>query len=238
MVDDSEVVRAKLRQLFDSREASGISLVGEAPDGEAGVQLIADKQPDVVVMDLKMPGISGVEATWRLGTVAPSAQVLVLTVSDDQADVADAIMAGAKGYIVKGARDGEIVDAVRTVAAGQRAISPQIASELVERSKSPMTVDPPPTPSAARPPSPARAVSGVSGRSALSEVFAAKHLLQTLALGLLIGVLLTGINQGEEISNGQATNDTWTQAGLNVLICFIALNVGLLVGLASKRNRP
>ncbi len=185
VVDDSEVVRAKLRQLFGSGEAGGIELVGEAPDGEAGVRLIAEQQPDVVVMDLKMPGISGVEATWQLGTVAPSAQVLVLTVSDDQADVADAIMAGAKGYIVKGAADGEILDAVRRVAAGQRAISPQVASELVERMQSPMTVE---AAHGSSPPPPLREAPLRDARPAARPW--TRNPVATLIAGFVIGVVL------------------------------------------------
>jgi DNA-binding NarL/FixJ family response regulator len=185
VVDDSEVVRAKLRQLFASGEAAEIEHVGEAPDGEAGVRLIAEQQPDVVVMDLKMPGISGVEATWQLGTVAPSAQVVVLTVSDDQADVADAIMAGAKGYIVKGAADSEILDAVRRVAAGQRAISPQVASELVERTQSPMSVE------AAKGSTPSPPVREAPARDAGPPAVPwTRNPAATLIAGFVIGVLL------------------------------------------------
>src|SRR3954452_8455246 len=106
VVDDSEVVRAKLRGLL---EADGsFELVGEADDGESGLDVAREHQPDLVVMDLRMPGISGIQATWQLGTVAPSSRVLVLTFSADQEDVTDAIMAGARGYVVKGARDEEI----------------------------------------------------------------------------------------------------------------------------------
>src|SRR6266511_3046971 len=106
VVDDSEVVRMKLSGLLSA--ARDFELVGEAPDGETGLRVIQDQQPDLVVMDLKMPGISGIEATWQLGTLAPDTRVLVLTISAEQDDVTDAIMAGARGYVVKGAEDGEI----------------------------------------------------------------------------------------------------------------------------------
>jgi DNA-binding NarL/FixJ family response regulator len=131
VVDDSEVVRTKIRSLLESDRA--FELVGEAEDGEAGLALAGEKQPDLVVMDLRMPGMSGIQATWQLGTVAPTSRVLVLTVSADQEDVTDAIMAGARGYVVKGAGDEEITAALKGVAAGERVISPQVASKLAER---------------------------------------------------------------------------------------------------------
>jgi DNA-binding NarL/FixJ family response regulator len=131
VVDDSEVVRTKLRTLL--KEQSGFELVGEAEDGESGLEVAREHQPDLVVMDLRMPGISGIQATWQLGTVSPSSRVLVLTVSADQEDVTDAIMAGARGYVVKGAKDEEITAALRGVAAGERVISPQVAGKLAER---------------------------------------------------------------------------------------------------------
>ena len=131
VVDDSEVVRTKLRSLLKAE--SGFELVGEAEDGESGLEVAREQQPDLVVMDLRMPGISGIQATWQLGTVSPASRVLVLTVSADQEDVTDAIMAGARGYVVKGAGDEEITAALRGVAAGERVISPQVAGKLAER---------------------------------------------------------------------------------------------------------
>jgi DNA-binding NarL/FixJ family response regulator len=130
VVDDSEVVRAKLRSLF---EQQGIEVAGEAADGEEGLDQVASQKPDVVVMDLMMPGMSGIEATWRLGTVAPNTPVMMLTVSAEQKDVTDAIMAGAKGYVVKGGHDDEIVSTLRRLAAGERVVSPVVAEEIVER---------------------------------------------------------------------------------------------------------
>jgi DNA-binding NarL/FixJ family response regulator len=147
VVDDSEVVRMKLRGLLAA--AQDFELVGEAPDGETGLKAVEEHQPDLVVMDLKMPGISGIEATWQLGTLAPDTRVLVLTVSAEQDDVTDAIMAGARGYVVKGAEDDEIRTALRGVAAGERVISPEVAGMLAERT-APRSVE-------QRPPRPADA---------------------------------------------------------------------------------
>lgn len=130
VVDDSDVVRMKLRQLLVE---PGFEVVGEAPDGATGLQVIAHEDPDVVVMDLQMPGMSGIDATWRLGGICPDTKVLMLTVSDDEDDVADAVMAGAKGYVLKGSTETEITNAVRQVASGQSVISPEVANVLVCR---------------------------------------------------------------------------------------------------------
>jgi DNA-binding NarL/FixJ family response regulator len=134
VVDDSEVVRLKLRTLL---EEHGIEVSGEASDGETGLRQIESLSPDVVIMDLKMPGMSGIEATWKLGTICPQTPVLVLTVSAEEEDVTDAIMAGAKGYVVKGGSDVEIVSAVRRLAAGESVVSPEIAKEIVDRAYGP-----------------------------------------------------------------------------------------------------
>jgi DNA-binding NarL/FixJ family response regulator len=130
VVDDSEVVRLKLRTLLKDH---GIDVLGEASDGETGLRQIEALTPDVVIMDLKMPGMSGIEATWKLGQICPQTPVLVLTVSSEEGDVTDAIMAGAKGYVVKGGSDDEIVSSLRRLADGESVISPEIAGEIVDR---------------------------------------------------------------------------------------------------------
>jgi DNA-binding NarL/FixJ family response regulator len=89
--------------------------------------------PDVVVMDLNLPGMSGLEATWRLADAAPGTRVLVLTVSADEADVREAVLAGASGYLLKDASDSAIVDGVRSAAAGESLISPRVATKLLDQ---------------------------------------------------------------------------------------------------------
>jgi DNA-binding NarL/FixJ family response regulator len=130
LVDDSEVVRLKLRTLLEDHN---VEVLGEASDGETGLRQIENLEPDVVIMDLKMPGMSGIEATWKLGEICPDTPVMVLTVSAEQEDVTDAIMAGARGYVVKGGSDDEVVSTLRRLAAGERVVSPEIAKEIVER---------------------------------------------------------------------------------------------------------
>ena len=129
LVDDHDFFRAGLRSLLT--EEPDVEVVGEAPDGASGIELYPLRQPDVVLMDLKMPGISGIEATRRLLASWPDARVLVLTVSADDTAVLDAIRAGASGYIVKDATIDEIVRGVRAVASGQFLAAPRVSRALV-----------------------------------------------------------------------------------------------------------
>jgi DNA-binding NarL/FixJ family response regulator len=130
LVDDHELFRGGLRDLL---EAQGLMVVGEASTGEDGVGLTGELAPDVVVMDLNMPGISGVDATRQILEQAPLARVLVLTISAEDSDVMDAMMAGACGYLLKDAAVEELVSGVRAAAAGESSISPRIATKVLAR---------------------------------------------------------------------------------------------------------
>ena len=134
VVDDQELFRGGITQLLEER---GIRVVGEAGLAADAIELAAELQPDVVLMDLNMPGMSGVEATQRLTTAVPSVHVLVLTVAADERHVMDALLAGACGYILKESSMAEIVEAVRAAARGESAISPRIASGLIQRLREP-----------------------------------------------------------------------------------------------------
>jgi DNA-binding NarL/FixJ family response regulator len=130
VVDDHDLLRKGLRDLLTEH---GLRVVGEAGDGEDAVRLVAHAAPDVVVMDLNMPRMSGVEATRRLAEVAPNTRVLVLTVSADDDTVAQAIEAVATGDLLKDASGEDIAAGVRAAADGEALISPSIASRLLER---------------------------------------------------------------------------------------------------------
>jgi DNA-binding NarL/FixJ family response regulator len=130
LVDDHALFREGLRSLL---EEYGVQIVGEAATGEGATRQVADLLPDVVVMDLNMPGMGGVEATRRLTTLAPVTRVLVLTVSAEQDDMVDAVMAGACGYLLKDASAEEIVRGIAAAAAGESLISPRIAAKLLAR---------------------------------------------------------------------------------------------------------
>jgi DNA-binding NarL/FixJ family response regulator len=129
VVDDQELVRNAVKQSLDGE----VEIVGEAEDGETAVRLVTELAPDVVVMDLGLPGMTGIEATRKLATVAPVTRVLVLTGSGEQHDVLDAIMAGACGYLLKDAKSEEIADGVRAAAAGESVISRSVAGRLLDQ---------------------------------------------------------------------------------------------------------
>lgn len=138
IADDHPVVRAGLAGLLS--DEPGFDVVAEASDGDEAVRLANATQPDVVLMDLRMPGVDGVAATARIvggeaGTPAPRVLILTTYESDDQ--ILAAIEAGASGYLLKAAPQAEIVAGIRSVAAGQSALSPQVAVRLVERMRRP-----------------------------------------------------------------------------------------------------
>jgi DNA-binding NarL/FixJ family response regulator len=116
-----------------SLRACGIDVVAEAPNGEAAIRAFEETAPDVVVMDLKMPGMSGLEATRLLTRRDARCRVLVLTVSAEDTDVTDAILAGASGYVLKERPVDEVVDGIKAAASGCSTISSKIAVLLVRR---------------------------------------------------------------------------------------------------------
>lgn len=130
LADDHPVVRRGLAALLGT--LPDFEVVGEAADGEAAVREAQLTRPDVVLMDLRMPGIDGVEATRRLRESVPDAAVLVLTMYDEDATVFTAMRAGARGYLLKGAEQDVIADAIRAVARGQAIFGPGIASRLLD----------------------------------------------------------------------------------------------------------
>lgn len=132
IVDDHAFFRAGLRSLLDEH---GFPVVGEAESGEAALALIERRRPDVVVMDLSMPGMSGVEATRELTSRFPSIAVLVITVSASEADVLDALEAGAAGYLLKDSGPEEIVRALHAALDGDMPLSPRVAGLIVERTR-------------------------------------------------------------------------------------------------------
>ncbi len=131
LADDHVVVRAGTRQLIE--RSPDITVVGEASDGAEAIQLTADLQPDVVVMDVRMPGVSGVEATRQIKETYPDMAVLVLTAHDDDEYVFALLQAGANGYLLKTAEADELVKAIRTVNSGQLALSPMVAGKVVSQ---------------------------------------------------------------------------------------------------------
>jgi DNA-binding NarL/FixJ family response regulator len=129
IADDHAGFRSGLAALLDTDPA--LTVVAEAETGESAVERALATQPDVVVMDLGMPGLDGIAATRRIVDTSPHIAVLVLTMADDDAAVFDALRAGARGYLLKGADRAELVRAIRAVAAGEAIFGPDVARRLM-----------------------------------------------------------------------------------------------------------
>jgi DNA-binding NarL/FixJ family response regulator len=130
LVDDHDLFRSGLRTLLEDQ---GLQVVGEADNGRAALQLVAELAPDVVVMDLKMPGLTGVETTRQVSSIAPRTRVVVLTISADDDDVMAALLAGACGYLLKDSSIDQLVAGIHAAASGESLISPQIAAKVLQR---------------------------------------------------------------------------------------------------------
>ncbi|WP_250033125.1 response regulator [Paractinoplanes maris] len=135
LVDDHPVVRHGLRGMLDAEP--DLTVVGEASSGEQGVALALALRPDVVLMDLRMPGGDGVSATERLTAVTPAVRVLILTTYESDRDILRAIEAGAGGYLLKDASPSELADAVRAAARGETVLAPSVASTLMRQVRQP-----------------------------------------------------------------------------------------------------
>ncbi|MBF6338779.1 response regulator transcription factor [Nocardia abscessus] len=131
LVDDQDLVRAGLRMLCGS--ADDIVVVGEASAGAAAVRLTQDTRPDVVVMDLHMPGMDGIEATRMIASSVPASKVVVLTTFDDDDHLYPALQAGACGFLAKDASPRQLLQAVRQAAEGDSPFSPDVLRRLVHR---------------------------------------------------------------------------------------------------------
>src|SRR5206468_5993872 len=129
LVDDHDLFRTGLRNLL---EEQGVQIAGECDTGTDALRAVRELAPDVVVMDLNMPGISGVEATRQISMIAPLTRVLVLTISDQDSDVMDAILAGACGYLLKDSSIQDLMAGIRAAALGESLISPTIAAKVLQ----------------------------------------------------------------------------------------------------------
>ncbi|MFF3064171.1 response regulator [Oerskovia sp. NPDC057915] len=129
VVDDQAIVRDGLVTVLSL--VADFEVVGEASDGEQAVRLAATLHPDVILMDLRMPGVDGVEATTRILAEHPATAVLVLTTHADDASILGALRAGARGYLTKDAGRAEVANAIRTVALGQTLLAPAVSEVLV-----------------------------------------------------------------------------------------------------------
>jgi DNA-binding NarL/FixJ family response regulator len=129
-VDDHDLFRTGLRNLL---EEQGVQVVGEAATGTDAVRIVRELTPDVVVMDLNMPGMGGVEATRHISGIAPLTRVVMLTISEEDSDVMDAILSGACGYLLKDSSIQDLIAGIESAARGESLISPNIAAKVLQR---------------------------------------------------------------------------------------------------------
>jgi len=139
LAEDHAIMREGTRE-FIQREQD-MEVVGEAGDGEEAVRLTAQTKPDVVVMDIRMPKLNGIEATRQIKTMFPNIAVLVLTAYDSDQYIFALLEAGAAGYLLKGIRTHELIDAIRAVYAGESVLHPVIASRVIRRAVTPNGAD-------------------------------------------------------------------------------------------------
>jgi DNA-binding NarL/FixJ family response regulator len=130
IVDDHDLFRTGLRNLL---EEQGVLIVGEAAAGAEAVRIVRELAPDVVVMDLNMPGMGGIEATRHITAMATLTRVVMLTISEDDSDVMDAILAGACGYLLKDSSIQDLMTGIRAASRGESLISPNIAAKVLQR---------------------------------------------------------------------------------------------------------
>jgi DNA-binding NarL/FixJ family response regulator len=129
VADDHPVFRQGLRALLEG--VPDIELIGEAADGEEAVSAALELKPDVVLMDVRMPGLNGIDATRKIVAADPGIGILVLTMFEDDDSVFAAMRAGARGYVLKGSEQEEVMRAIRSIASGEAIFGPAIASRLI-----------------------------------------------------------------------------------------------------------
>ena len=129
VADDHPVFRHGMRALLDA--VADVELIGEAADGDEAVAAALALEPDVVLMDLRMPGLNGIDATRKILAAAPDAGILVLTMFEDDDSVFAAMRAGARGYLLKGSEQDEVMRAIRAIASGEAIFGPAIARRLI-----------------------------------------------------------------------------------------------------------
>lgn len=137
LVDDHTLFRSGIKALLQRQE--GFEVVGEAGDGLEGVKRAQQLKPDVVLLDLHMPGLSGREAVQLISSDSPDTKVVMLTVSEDAEDLVDTLRAGARGYLLKNIETDYLIDAIQRAACGESVMSPQMTGKLVQEIRTPKT---------------------------------------------------------------------------------------------------
>jgi DNA-binding NarL/FixJ family response regulator len=140
IADDQALVRSGFRLIVEGRP--DLEVVGEADDGEAAVALVRELEPDVILLDIRMPNLDGIEATKQIVASGSNTRILVLTTFDLDEYVYGAVRAGASGFLLKDVRPGELVDAIRVVASGNALLGPTAVARLLQRFSAPVNTTP------------------------------------------------------------------------------------------------
>jgi len=131
LVDDHKIMRDGIRAIL--RHSEEFTIIGEADNGSEAVQICRRKKPEIVLMDIGLPGLNGIEATQEILRHAPDTRIIILSMYDDEHSVVSAIRSGARAFVLKRASDNDLVDALRTVAKGGSYLSPQVSDRLLHR---------------------------------------------------------------------------------------------------------
>jgi DNA-binding NarL/FixJ family response regulator len=179
IVDDHPVTREGLRTALELSD-DVVVVVGEAGSGEEAVQRARDLTPDVVFMDVRMPGMDGIEATRRIRQASPDTKVILITIDESRGAISDAIQAGVSGYLLKDASPDALVDAARNAVAGNAVIHPQLAKTFIEEAQSASGDEPRPAPLSKREREILQKVAdGSTTRQVASELGISPHTVKT-----------------------------------------------------------
>ena len=129
LVDDHKILRSGLKLLIEDQK--NMTVIGEAPDAKTALQQLKEVEPDIVLMDISMPGLSGIEATLEIKGLYPNVKVLILTMHDDEQFLFESVKAGGSGYILKGSSTDNLIAAINSVYAGKHLITPHIKDQLL-----------------------------------------------------------------------------------------------------------
>jgi len=182
LADDQELVRAGFRVILESEP--GFRVVGEAADGAGAVEAVQQLRPDVVCLDVQMPGVDGLEAARRIAALPDPPAVLILTTFDSDDALFQALEAGASGFLLKNASPERLIDAVRTVAAGDALLAPDVTRRVISRATASAAVQPSATTTATTATTDTTATTGDDALAAAGLTERETEVLRLLARGL------------------------------------------------------
>jgi len=204
LADDQDLVRAGFRVILESEP--GFRVVGEAADGAAAVEAVVALRPDVVCLDVQMPGVDGLEAARRIGALPDPPAVLVLTTFDDDDALFAALEAGASGFLLKNASPERLIDAVRTIAAGDALLAPDVTRRVISRATTGHGPGCPTSDGAGTATGPGTAAAGAAAAAAVGLTEREAEVLRLLARGLSNAEIARALFVGEATVKTHVSN--------------------------------